>query len=430
MNQSDEFGEVVIVNLPLNLPPHRSAMRFVALLLLFPLIGCDSAIDRFPPNDVYALSVSQSRSVGTDLANQHVGKIMTEMFGTPDKPRWPAEFMADNVAKTLIPQDSLDAAAGPIYSDREGNNYGLFNKHCVACHAVEGSGAGPAAVFQNPYPRDFRAGKFKWKSTHRNSKPTRDDLFGLLNRGVPGTGMPSFALIGQGDQTALIDYLIFLAVRGEIERRLMDLAVDELGYDDEAGPPEERLELNSPAGKKMISSIVNAVVQSWLQADQQVVAVPADRSSDDDSMADSVSRGKDLFHGQIANCVGCHGVGGNGEAVTVDYDDWAKEYSTRLGLTPTDREDMKPFRDAGALRPRQIKPRQLNQGVFRGQGTPEAIYRQISQGIAGTPMPSLSITPTPSSTGLTSDQVWDLVHYVDSLGPATGPSTKTNTTAN
>jgi mono/diheme cytochrome c family protein len=325
----------------------------------------------------------------------------------------------DTAAKNLIQTESLTSSAGPVFSDREGNNFGLFNKHCVVCHGLSGSGAGPAAVFQNPYPRDFRLGVFKWKSTTRNAKPTREDLVDLLHRGVPGTGMPSFALIDEKDASALIDYLTFLAVRGETERRLQAFAVDELGYDDEDGEPEERLAAswaNDSSSDSLTSDsdvrrIVQEVVGTWTDAGDEVVSVPSETSND----RESIARGKDLFHGQIANCVGCHGPAGNGGAITIDFDDWAKEYSSRIGLTPTDREAMKPFRDLGALQPRQIKPRQLNQGVFHGAGDAPAIYRQISQGIAGTPMPSLTITQQPSTTGLTPDQVWDLVHYVQSL---------------
>ncbi|QDT09006.1 cytochrome c [Planctomycetes bacterium K23_9] len=385
-------------------------MRPVILLCLLLAIGCDAAIDQFPANDVYALTLAHSRDVRTELAQRDVAEVIRSLFGTPESPVWPSEIF-DGEAKSLVKSESLTAAAGPIFSDREGNNFGLFNKHCVACHGVSGSGAGPAAVFQNPYPRDFQAGVFKWKSTERSAKPTRDDLVGLLHRGVKGTGMPSFALVSEADVSALTDYLVYLSVRGEAERKLLAFAIDELGYDDSEDDSSEFLIEDAD-----VHQIVGEIVESWLDASKRGVPVPKEVASN----TDSIARGKDLFHGQIANCVGCHGPGGNGAAVTLDFDDWAKEYSSRIGLTPTNRDAMKPFRQAGALRPRQIKPRQLNQGVLRGAGDGKAIYRQISQGIAGTPMPSLTITKQESATGLTSDQVWDLVHYVQSLGSQPG----------
>jgi mono/diheme cytochrome c family protein len=280
---------------------------------------------------------------------------------------------------------------------------------------LDGSGTGPSSLFQNPYPRDFRHGVFKWKSTERFAKPTRDDLRGVLDRGVAGTAMPSFALIPAEDLEALVDYVIYLSIRGEVERRLVAGAVDELGYE-ETAPDEAELRLVSATddteAADMARDIVDRVAKSWSDADTLVVPVPSPRPLDGQQLAESIERGRELFHGPIANCVGCHGPAGNGMAVTVDYDDWSKEYSTRLGLTPTDREAMRPFRDAGALPPRQTEPRRLDEGVFRGGDDPESIYRRISQGIAGTPMPAVEIVPQPATTSLSQSQAWDLVRYV------------------
>lgn len=101
--------------------------------------------------------------------------------------------------------------------------------------------------------------------------------------------------------------------------------------------------------------------------------------------------------------------------MTLDFDDWTKEYSTRIGLTPDDREAIRPFRKAGALTPRPVKPRNLQDGVFRGGGDPASLYRRISQGIAGTPMPAVEVVAEDNGKGLTEDQMWDLVRYIQSL---------------
>jgi mono/diheme cytochrome c family protein len=132
-------------------------------------------------------------------------------------------------------------------------------------------------------------------------------------------------------------------------------------------------------------------------------------------LTDSIARGKGFFHGKVANCAGCHGPAGDGSLPTLDYDDWTKDYTTRIGLTPDDREAMKPFRDAGALRPRVIAPRTLRNGVFHGGGDPNSLYRRITQGIAGTPMPAVEVVSEPNGKGLTVEQIWDLVRYVRQL---------------
>lgn len=383
-------------------------MRTAAFL--FPLLclaGCDARVEQFDPNQVYSLTLATSRGVETQNVTTDVDVVVQSLFGTPEKPIWPRDILESSEADTLVSDDDLKRSAGPVLSDRDGTNFGLFNKHCVNCHGLNGSGAGPASMLQNPYPRDFRAGIFKWKSTVRGAKPTQSDLTNLMHRGIRGTAMPSFSILSEEDIDALTGYVIYLSVRGESERRLMAAAVDDLGYDDEDMTTAERLTVDSSVAQ----TTVRGVVDSWLDAKTKIVAAENETVND----AASIQRGKDIFHGQVANCVGCHGTGGNGNTVLFDFDDWTKEYSSRIGVTPTDREAMKPFRKAGAHRPRKMTPRKLNEGVFRGGGEAETLFRRINQGIAGTPMPSVSITAEPSKTGLSRDQAWDLVHYVQSL---------------
>jgi mono/diheme cytochrome c family protein len=303
-----------------------------------------------------------------------------------------------------------------VYSDRENRHFGLYNEHCVTCHGVAGGGDGPASLLQNPYPRDFRAGVFKWKSTERAAKPTREDLLASLHRGVRGSAMPSFDGVDPADLQALVDYVIYLSVRGEFERRLLADAVDELGYE-ETRPEDDGSLLEALEGRGEAYSLELArerlagIAGSWVDASNRVIDVPDETPAD----VDSVARGRELFHGQIANCAGCHGMEGRGGMPMFDFDDWTKEYTTRLSITPSDSEAVRPFRQAGALRPRQIDPRQLDQGVFRGGGDSETLYRLMIAGIAGTPMPGREVAQSPSLTALTSDQIWDLVHYVQAL---------------
>lgn len=390
--------------------------HILAAALLVALAGCDSTIDRYPANDVYALTLTRSRDVPSEAANRDTQDVVTELFGTPDQPAWPAGWLDSSAAQSLVQKDRLERAAGAVSSQKDGTHRGLFREHCVTCHGVSGDGAGPASATQNPYPRDFRHGVFKWKSTERADKPTREDLRSVLERGIAGTGMPSFSLLAPDDIDALVDYTIYLSVRGEVERRLMAASIDVLGY--EETPPDKDAELSVEQGSdgaEVVRQVVNRVVDGWVDAMPTPVAAGW-KDLDGEALSASIERGRELFHGRVANCVGCHGTEGNGQSVTLDYDDWTKEYSTRLGLTPDDREAMRPFRDAGALRPRPIQPRNLQQAVLRGGNDPDQLYRRITQGIAGTPMPAVTVVEEPNGLGLTNDQVWDLVRYIRALG--------------
>ena len=384
----------------------------LSLFVLTLLVGCDTRIEQFKPNKVYALSLAHSRAVGTENASSDVREVVETLFGTPLKPRWPQELLPESL-RNLVDSDRITRAAGIVSSDQDGTHRGLYFEHCVTCHGVDGGGAGPAALLQNPYPRDFRAGVFKWKSTLRGSKPTREDLLQLLSDGVPGSGMPSFALIDGQDREGLVDYVIYLSVRGEVERRLLAACVDELDYED-ASPPADADRLSWPPSEKYpddttVTDALALVAGSWHDA-KAIVVPPGPPATEA-----AIEEGREIFHSQIANCVGCHGTDGNGQAKTLDFDDWTKEFSTRIGLTPTDREAMKPFRKAGALRPRTSDPRNLQLGVFRGGSDAETLYRRISQGIAGTPMPGVEISEQGSEKGLSSDQVWNLIHYLQSF---------------
>lgn len=394
--------------------------QFARLLALFALLvgiaGCDARIEQFEPNRVFSLSLATSRSIPVESAGEDVDSALEALFGSPNDPKWPEDLFRATAAANLVDLENLQRAAGPISSAKDGTHRGLFREHCVVCHGLEGGGAGPASQFQDPYPRDYRHGVFKWKSTDRGAKPTKADLYDLLVRGVPGTGMPSFSLLAPEDLDALIDYVIYLSIRGEAERRLLVGALEQLDYGESF--PESDFRIAYPGdsiGGEVVTEIVRRVADQWALADTRSVLIPDRPDLAGDDLQASVDRGKQLFHGKIANCVGCHGADGNGGAVLLDFDDWTKDYTTRLGLTPDDREAMQPFRDVGALRPRPIQPRVLRDGVFRGGSDPEQLYCRITQGIAGTPMPAVLEVEEENGKGLTRSQIWDLVNYVRSL---------------
>jgi mono/diheme cytochrome c family protein len=68
-------------------------------------------------------------------------------------------------------------------------------------------------------------GIFKFKSTPRGAKPTRDDLAKLIRGGIAGTAMKPIPGLTEEDIQSLVDYVIYLSWRGEVERLQIDMAV-------------------------------------------------------------------------------------------------------------------------------------------------------------------------------------------------------------
>lgn len=406
--------------------PFRIAHVLLPCLVGVCLAGCDSPTDRFRPNGLYARVASNHVDADPQTAITDIEALLTAWFGTPDAPRLPEGFPPG-----LIDPKGLARAAGPVSSDKQGVSFGIYRANCVVCHGLDGGGNGPAAALQNPYPRDFRPGVFKYKSTPRGSKPTRADLAKLLRQGLPGTGMPSFARLAEEDLNATIDYVIYLSIRGETERRLLRLAFEELGYaaEEASAEPGDRLtmlESGRLADAELadeVEGLVQEIATAWLNAES--LEIPKPPAAFESDRAAAAERGRELFHGPLANCASCHGQNGDGGAVTLDFDDWTKEYTTRLGTGPESSE-VRALRRVGAMKPRPISPRNLSWGNFRGGSDERTLYRLLVSGIAGTPMPGLLIVAPPQGdeavVGITPDQVWDLVAYLQTMSaPGNSP---------
>jgi mono/diheme cytochrome c family protein len=282
---------------------------------------------------------------------------------------------------------------------------------------------GPTAAFLNPYPRDYRPGVFKFKSTERADKPTHSDLVMVLRNGLAGSSMPSFALLSDAKIDALAEYVKYLSVRGQVELSLMR-AYFELDDEDEGVLPQSR--------EFLFEEIIDPVTEMWAAADDAIIDVP-DMPADLDMVA-SIAKGKELFYGNKANCVKCHGVSGLGDGQANDYDDWNKvvlqaqktvdggvkqaEKASTWDMSAEERDEhrtelawldrFETVLDGNALRPRMIRPRNLRQGVYRGGMRPLDLYYRIHAGINGAPMPAAKGTVPP-------EDIWHIVNYIKSL---------------
>lgn len=389
-----------------------SLILFAGLCSLFTFCGCDAPIAMYTLDRVNLRKQEKASVDFTAEQKQDVVDILTALFGTPDEPFLPPVEGMDQ----LVDLDNLRMAAGPVGRDRLQRAHGLYREHCVHCHGINGDGRGPTAAFLNPYPRDYRMGVFKFKSTPKGFRPTHDDLHRVLVNGVAGTAMPSFALLPEGEIEALVDYVKYLSFRGEVERLLYEELAIEL---DEGERLLDDDDLAS-AHELLVDDVLGTVINRWRQAESLASPVPPRPNWTGEEKLASIERGKQLFYGAVANCVKCHGESQLGDGETTDYDDWTKDFHdwTKPVTQEKKKELLAELSQLGGLKPRNIIPRNLRSGIYRGGRRPVDVYWRILNGIDGSPMPAAMMKPEgagPEVKGLSSDDLWHIVDFVLSL---------------
>ncbi len=200
----------------------------------------------------------------------------------------------------------------------------------------------------------------------------------------------------------------------------------------------------------IVEQLLKPIVESWQGAKDQVMA-PEDAAIPPDNrtptqLAESVTKGRELFYGAKANCVKCHGPTALGDGQQDDYDDWSKanlEFikathdkvaeieSLKAELAKATGDDAKKVKDqivaaqkeynerqelvSTLLLPRHAIPRNLREGVYRGGRRPLDLFWRISAGIRGMPMPGIGPAAPGAQGTLSQQEIWQIVDYVQSL---------------
>jgi len=237
----------------------------------------------------------------------------------------------------------------------------VYMQRCWQCHGETGDGAGPAAAQLYPRPRDYRRGIFKFTSSPYGSKPRRSDLVRTVKLGVPGTSMPSFAILSEAELAAVVDYVLVLTHRGELE---FQVALEAEGAD----------ELDADA----VAGLAGEIVTDWNTAESTAVNPETPKP---EFTSEHVTRGKQAF--LTKGCSKCHGEDGRGQT----RDNLESKLVDVWGH-PTRAAD-------------------LTSGMLHGGREPIDIYRRIYAGINGTPMPEFK-----TALAAEPDTIWDLVSYV------------------
>ena len=295
----------------------------------------------------------------------------------------------------------------------------LYMQHCVHCHGTSGDGHGPTAPYLNPRPRDYRLGIFKFTSTTASDRATRDDLARTIREGIPGTYMPSFLLLEDDELHAIIEYIRWLAMRGEYEKRLVDQLVTDYsneafkerveGGETAAEIREELKEIVTDEWTDMVDTAADGLAQFWTRSEEPSSLVTPKTPRTEPTL-ESVANGRKLYLSDKTKCVSCHGITGRGDGPQ------AESYQKK----PTGEEYDEP--GLFDVWDNPIEPRNLTKGIYRGGRRPVDLYRRIHAGIKGTPMPAFS-------TALTEAEIWDIVNYVMAVpyeangGPSSQPKT-------
>jgi mono/diheme cytochrome c family protein len=348
---------------------HRACSLVSLCIAAIVLLGCARAPEPVYVTSDAALSLPESHQ-------RQIRETVTRFFGTPLYPRLrlPTEESAEDDAPVLV--DMIDP-------DHLAHGAAVYNRRCAGCHGITGDGNGEAAPYLVPKPRDYRSGVFKFTSTPYGAKPHRSDLIRVIRKGAKGTSMPAFPWLPDEEVQAVVDYVKVLSYRGELEQAVAQIA--ELDYD-----PEEAIDMLD-----FIDSVTR-IHDYWEQAAYQVVLPLTAQPKYTD---ETILAGRKAF--LTKGCSKCHGDDGTGQT------DWlSSEFIAELEAIPEEKREKINYDAWGNVAPAA----DITARMLHGGRRPIDVYRRISTGINGTPMPAFA-----QALAQEPETMWHLVHYVKSI---------------
>jgi mono/diheme cytochrome c family protein len=190
--------------------------------------------------------------------------------------------------------------------------------------------------------------------------------------------------------------------------------------DSQDSESKKKYEAQIESAEEILTGIVDAWVESADSVEKfEMPDFPiygAETDENRNQLLESIEKGKKLFVSEEAACAKCHGASGSGGGTQLpDYDDWTKDWTTKIGIKPTDTDLLLPLMARGGLKPQPLVPRNIVEGKFRGGREPMELYRRIRYGIVGAPMPAATVVKSSDEKGLQEADLWHLVNYVLSI---------------
>lgn len=195
--------------------------------------------------------------------------------------------------------------------------------------------------------------------------------------------MPAFPFLPDDDLRDVVEYVVLLSYRGELEQSVARIAEFDYDADEEIDPLE-------------FSDALARIDDTWRNAEfQEVLPVTAQPKYSDES----ILAGRKAFLSR--GCSKCHGENAEGQT------DWlsSKFLAAQESLPEADREKVN-YDAWGDVAPAA----DLTAGMLHGGRRPIDIYRRIYTGINGTPMPAFE-----QALAEEPETFWNLVHYVQSV---------------
>ena len=115
---------------------------------------------------------------------------------------------AHNETETPRQSDPHGGHKVPSGADRFSLGETVYKHMCVFCHGADGNGGGKAMAYLYPWPRDFRKGIFKHRTTPPGSLPLDKDIFRTIQKGISGTAMPGWEdALSEEETWSVVEYI-------------------------------------------------------------------------------------------------------------------------------------------------------------------------------------------------------------------------------
>ncbi|MBI2195383.1 MAG: c-type cytochrome [Planctomycetes bacterium] len=293
----------------------------------------------------------------------------------------------------------VDSAAKPPEDDanRQAGEK-IYLLKCYFCHGDRGDGEGRSEVYRmDPRPRNFMPGKFKFKTVSGDEPPLDEDLYRTVTRGVVGTAMPFWSIPGEPADWANYRYLLSPQERWQVIYFIKTFSAQfKSGLRVKIEKLKKELE-KAKSGSKEAKDLKSALkVAEKKLADYDEARKnnpPISIGTGPEVTPGLIEAGRKLFAEEGAGCAKCHGVEGRGDGMERKNDDWG-------------------FPMVAANLTRAVN--------FKGGNGMREVYRTITTGLNGTPMPS-TLGMFSKDAAEDEQKRWAIAAYVHHLSETSHP---------